>query len=196
MINIFLNLGLFAKIIVIILILFSIISWGIIFSKWRLFKKLNKENEGIRRRLYYFKNLEDLKGYYNFKQKNYFSLLISVLESEKNDYRIKEVIDDLVDKAGRSLPFLATASSVSPFLGLLGTVWGITKVFFDVKDLPMITLQAIAPGMADALITTIAGLLVAIPAVVAYNYFIIKLEEFRKNLEKIVNYLIEIKERK
>ncbi|MEO0087479.1 MAG: MotA/TolQ/ExbB proton channel family protein [candidate division WOR-3 bacterium] len=196
MINIFLNLGLFAKIIVIILVLFSIISWGIIFSKWRLFKKLNKENEGIRRRLYYFKNLEDLKGYYNFKQKNYFSLLISVLESEKNDYRIKEVIDDLVDKAGRSLPFLATASSVSPFLGLLGTVWGITKVFFDVKDLPMITLQAIAPGMADALITTIAGLLVAIPAVVAYNYFIIKLEEFRKNLEKIVNYLIEIKERK
>ncbi|MEO0130531.1 MAG: MotA/TolQ/ExbB proton channel family protein [candidate division WOR-3 bacterium] len=196
MINAFLSLGFFAKVIIIVLIFFSIISWGIIFSKWLLFRKLKKESEGIRRRLYYFKNLEELRGYYNFKQKNYFSLLISVLGNEKNDYQIRETIDDLVDKAGRSLPFLATASSVSPFLGLLGTVWGITKVFFDVKDLPMITLQAIAPGMADALITTIAGLLVAIPAVVAYNYFIIKLEELRKNLEKIANYLIEIKDRK
>ncbi|MEO0097901.1 MAG: MotA/TolQ/ExbB proton channel family protein [candidate division WOR-3 bacterium] len=196
MINAFLSLGFFAKVIIIVLIFFSIISWGIIFSKWCLFRKLKKESEGIRRRLYYFKNLEELRGYYNFKQKNYFSLLISVLGNEKNDYQIRETIDDLVDKAGRSLPFLATASSVSPFLGLLGTVWGITKVFFDVKDLPMITLQAIAPGMADALITTIAGLLVAIPAVVAYNYFIIKLEELRKNLEKIANYLIEIKDRK
>lgn len=196
MINIFLNLGLFAKIIILILFFFSIISWGIIFSKWRLFKKLKRENEGIKRRLYYFKNLDEIKGYYSFKERNYFSFLISVLEEEKNDYQIRETIDELVDKAGRSLPFLATASSVSPFLGLLGTVWGITKVFFDVKDLPMITLQAIAPGMADALITTIAGLLVAIPAVVAYNYFIIRLEEFRKSLEKIANYLIEIRNKK
>lgn len=196
MITIFLNLGFFAKIIILVLIFMSIICWGIIFSKLRLFRKLKKENEGIRRRLFYFKNLDELKGYYNFKDKNYFSLLISALEKEKKDYQIKETIDDLVDKAGKSLPFLATASSVSPFLGLLGTVWGITKVFFDVKDLPMITLQAIAPGMADALITTIAGLLVAIPAVVAYNYFIIKLEEFRKDLEKITDYLIELRNRK
>lgn len=196
MINIFLNLGLFAKIIILILILFSIVSWGIIFSKWRLFRRLKKENEGIRRKLYYFKNLEDLKSYYNFRERKYFSLLISTVENQKNEYQIKEVIDELVDKAGKSLPFLATASSVSPFLGLLGTVWGITKVFFDVKDLPMITLQAIAPGMADALITTIAGLLVAIPAVIAYNYFIMRLEEFRKNLEKIANFLIEIKDNK
>lgn len=195
MINIFLNLGLFAKIIVIILILFSIVSWGIIFSKWHLFGKLKKENERIRRMLYYLKNFDEIKNYYNFKERDYFSLLISALE-EKKDYQIRETVDELVDKAGKSLSFLATASSVSPFLGLLGTVWGITKVFFDVKDLPMITLQAIAPGMADALITTIAGLLVAIPAVVAYNYFIIKLEEFRKNLEKIVSYLVEIKEKK
>ncbi len=196
MINLFLNLGFFAKIIVFILILFSIISWGIIFSKLRLFRRLKKENEEIRRKLYYFKNLDELRGYYNFKEKNYFSLLISALEGGKRDYQIKETIDDLVDKAGKNLPFLATASSVSPFLGLLGTVWGITKVFFDVKDLPMITLQAIAPGMADALITTIAGLLVAIPAVVSYNYFIIKLEEFRKNLEKITDYLMEIRNKK
>ncbi|MCS7249603.1 MAG: MotA/TolQ/ExbB proton channel family protein [candidate division WOR-3 bacterium] len=196
MINIFLNLGLFAKIIILILILFSVISWGIIFSKWRLFRKLKKENEGIRRKLVYFKDFEEIKKYYDFKKKNYFFLLISILEEEKRDYQIKETIEELVDKAGKNLPFLATASSVSPFLGLLGTVWGITKVFFDVKDLPMITLQAIAPGMADALITTIAGLLVAIPAVIAYNYFIIRLEEFRKNLEKIVNYLIEVKDRK
>lgn len=183
MINFFLNLGLFAKIIIIILLFFSIISWGIIFAKWRLFRNLKKENERIRRRLYYFRNFEEIKEYYNFKEKTYFSSLIPVIENQKD---IKEVVDEEVDKISRNLPFLATVSSVSPFLGLLGTVWGITKVFFEVKDLPMITLQAIAPGMADALITTIAGLLVAIPAVIAYNYFIIKLEKFRKNLEKLI----------
>jgi len=194
-INIFLNLGLFAKIIIIILLFFSIISWGIIFAKWRLFRRLKKENEQLKRRLYYFRNLEDLKEHYNFKEQHYFSFLFSVIKDEK-DFSLKEIIDDLVDKVGKNLPFLATASSVSPFLGLLGTVWGITKVFFDVKDLPMITLQAIAPGMADALITTIAGLLVAIPAVIAYNYFIIKLEEFRKDLEKLVNHLLTLKNKK
>ncbi len=195
MINIFLNLGLFAKIIIVILLFFSIISWGIIFAKWRLFRRLKKENEQLKRRLYYFRNFEELKEYYNFKEKNYFSSLFSVIKDEK-DLSLKEVVDDLVDKTGKNLPFLATASSVSPFLGLLGTVWGITKVFFDVKDLPMITLQAIAPGMADALITTIAGLLVAIPAVIAYNYFIIKLEEFRKDMEKLVNHLLVLKNKK
>jgi biopolymer transport protein TolQ len=194
-INIFLNLGIFAKIIIIILLFFSVISWGIIFAKWRLFRRLKKENEQLRRKLYYFRNLEELKEHYNFKGQSYFSFLFSVIKDEK-DLALKEIIDDLVDKAGKNLPFLATASSVSPFLGLLGTVWGITKVFFDVKDLPMITLQAIAPGMADALITTIAGLLVAIPAVIAYNYFIIRLEEFRKDLEKLVNQLLALKNKK
>ena len=71
----------------------------------------------------------------------------------------------------RRLPFLATTASVSPFIGLFGTVWGIMKAFEDIGRVGSANLATVAPGISEALITTAAGLLAAIPAAVFYNFF-------------------------
>ena len=83
-----------------------------------------------------------------------------------------------------TLSFLATAGSASPFLGLLGTVWGIMKSFMDIRGLPAVNLQIVAPGIADALIVTAAGLLVAVPAVIFYNHFLGRIKELVAMMER------------
>jgi len=90
-------------------------------------------------------------------------------------------------QAEKFLPFLATVSSVSPFLGLLGTVWGVLAALINVKTIPVVTLQIIAPGVSDALITTVAGLLVAIPALMFYNYFVGKLKDLAAESERFIS---------
>jgi biopolymer transport protein TolQ len=70
------------------------------------------------------------------------------------------------------MPWLATTGSVSPFIGLFGTVWGVMDAFSGLGDAGSASLRAVAPGIAEALITTAAGLFAAIPAVIAYNYYL------------------------
>ena len=70
------------------------------------------------------------------------------------------------------MPWLATTGSVSPFIGLFGTVWGVMDAFSGLGDAGSASLRAVAPGIAEALITTAAGLFAAIPAVIAYNYYV------------------------
>jgi biopolymer transport protein TolQ len=78
---------------------------------------------------------------------------------------------DQVERLGSRLISLATISNISPLLGLLGTVWGIMIAFLDIKRFGSTSIQVVAPGIAEALVTTIAGLVVAIPAAMAYNAF-------------------------
>lgn len=82
-------------------------------------------------------------------------------------------IDDLEQR----LPFLATVGSISPYIGLLGTVWGIMTAFIALGQVKQATLQMVAPGIAEALIATAIGLFAAIPAVVGYNRFSAKVEK-------------------
>ena len=81
------------------------------------------------------------------------------------------------------MPALATAGSVCPFLGLFGTVWGVMTAFLDISTQGSTNIVVVAPGIAEALITTIAGLAVAIPAMVAYNYFVQKSRVFGLEME-------------
>lgn len=92
-----------------------------------------------------------------------------------------------LERAEKSLPFLATISSVSPFLGLLGTVWGVLAALLNVRNIPVITLQVIAPGVSDALVTTVAGLLVAIPALIFYNHFVGRLKDLASETERFTS---------
>ena len=89
----------------------------------------------------------------------------------------------------RYLTFLATTTSVSPFLGLLGTVWGIMIAFLDIANRGSANISVVAPGIADALITTIAGLAVAIPAVIGYNYLT---NRIRRIVETCNNFSLEL----
>jgi biopolymer transport protein TolQ len=79
---------------------------------------------------------------------------------------------------------------VSPFLGLLGTVWGVLSALINVKTIPIVTLQVIAPGVSDALVTTVAGLLVAIPALIFYNYFVGKLKDLSSETERFISEIL------
>ena len=87
------------------------------------------------------------------------------------------------------LVFLAITTMVSPFLGLLGTVWGIMIAFLDIAARGSANISVVAPGIADALITTIVGLAVAIPAVVGYNYFS---NRIRQIMDKCNNFSLEL----
>jgi len=83
----------------------------------------------------------------------------------------------------RWMSFLATTGAVTPFIGLFGTVWGIIDAFMGLGESGATTLRAVAPGIAEALIATAAGLFAAIPAVIAYNYFLHQVRRFATRME-------------
>jgi biopolymer transport protein TolQ len=87
----------------------------------------------------------------------------------------------------RYLVFLAMVSTISPFLGLLGTVWGIMHAFMDIGTYGTANLSVVGPGIAEALITTIAGLGAAIPAVMGYNYFVSKVKAMGQEMENFAS---------
>src|SRR5205823_5619745 len=84
----------------------------------------------------------------------------------------------------RRLPWLATTGAVTPFIGLFGTVWGIIDAFHGLGDAGAATLRAVAPGMSEALITTAAGLFVAIPALIAYNQITHSIRVFGSRMDE------------
>jgi biopolymer transport protein TolQ len=94
-----------------------------------------------------------------------------------------------ISRLRRYLVFLAVTSSVCPFFGLLGTVWGVMDAFLAIGVYGSANIQVVAPGIAEALITTVAGLAAAIPAVIAYNYYVSRL---RRIIEVIENFTIEL----
>ncbi len=93
-----------------------------------------------------------------------------------------------VDQLETNLPFLATVGSISPYIGLFGTVWGIMNAFIALGEVQQATLAMVAPGIAEALIATAMGLFAAIPAVIAYNRFSHKVEKLENNT---VNFMEE-----
>ncbi|MEZ4589194.1 MAG: MotA/TolQ/ExbB proton channel family protein [Gemmatimonadales bacterium] len=101
----------------------------------------------------------------------------------------KEVAEER-DHVSRFVPWLATIGSVSPLIGLLGTVLGVMNAFIGISAQGSGNISAVAPGVAQALITTVAGLFAAIPAVMSYNYFAAKTAQFEGELEGLANSLI------
>ncbi len=203
------EMGLFAKIILIILLFLSVVSWAITFNKTRLLRKVNSETQKFlsifRKRgniaeVYLacvrmrrtplskmleagYKELEELsKGKRNPHTEAHPSLELD-LKSENQKEKL-DVIRMTLERSGaeeinrleKTIVFLATTGNISPFFGLLGTVWGIMDAFASIGVRGSATLAVVAPGIAEALIATIVGLAVAIPAVMAYNFFNNKLK--------------------
>ena len=197
----------FAKLILLILLVFSVISWAIIVRKWLFFRAVKNANRS------YLEQFQRRTGIVQFSKTGpRFEpsplpgiLGAAILEWERlTDARsdikftpglaesamqvmseaMKRQISAALERCEQSLSFLATAGSASPFLGLLGTVWGIMKSFMDIRGLPTVTLQNVAPGIADALIVTAAGLLVAVPAVIFYNHFTGRIRDLEAGLER------------
>ena len=95
----------------------------------------------------------------------------------------------------RGVTFLATVASAAPFIGLFGTVWGIMNAFHGLSSVKNSTIQAVAPGISEALVATAVGLAAAIPAAVAYNYFAVDVRRFRESMNKFSDEFLTVARR-
>jgi biopolymer transport protein TolQ len=191
-----LQAGYIVKGVLFILLSFSIVSWAIIFFKQRYFSKANKESEQFLRA---FRANKDPRNLYKATRNISMSPIANVFkyvytdESGRDPNEVKrllrryETLESV--KLEKYLNFLATTGSTTPFIGLFGTVWGIMTSFHGIGSAGSASLAVVAPGIAEALIATAVGLAAAIPAVIAYNYYlsmsrkmIIEMEDFSEDL--------------
>ena len=169
----------FVKVILFVLLAFSIGSWAVIAYKYEQFSGASRESAHF---LDVFESAQDLRDLadksHNFRNSPIARLFQTVWpaheegdsESVKRVLRRHQTLEE--EKLHSYLTFLATTGSTTPFIGLLGTVWGIINAFRGIGATGSASLAVVAPGIAEALITTAAGLAAAIPAVMAYNYYV------------------------
>ncbi len=199
-------LGLFAettwiaRLIVIILLGFSVVSWAMILLKYQFLRRAEKESHAF---LAAFRQTKDIDDLTRHAKSNKYSPLATLfveglretesivktlpdgivseeerpLISQEVERSLKITTQDEIVYMERYLAFLGTTGTVGPLLGLFGTVWGIMDAFYGIGLKGAGDIAALAPGLAAALINTISGLFVAIPAVIAYNYFADKIRD-------------------
>ncbi len=197
-----LQAGYVVKTVLIILLFFSVVSWTIIFHKWRHFSKADKETQNF---LKAYETTKDGKDLVPLSKRYTVSPLSNLFRSVylEKSYTDRDELKRMLRrysalesaKLERYLNFLATTGSTTPFIGLFGTVWGIMNSFMGIGATGSASLAVVAPGIAEALIATALGLAAAIPAVVTYNYFlsranrmIIEMEDFS---EELVDYILK-----
>ncbi|MFM2449973.1 MAG: hypothetical protein RIS44_2423 [Pseudomonadota bacterium] len=188
-ISLVLQATLVVKLVMAGLLLTSLASWAVIFGKLVGLSKIKSDNDAFEREFWAGKNLNDLYADAQRTSKN--SPMERIFASGMREFlklRERRVTDpgSLLDGARRAmrasqqreldtieanLSFLASVGSVSPYVGLFGTVWGIMHAFVGLSNLQQVTLATVAPGIAEALVATAIGLFAAIPAVIAYNRF-------------------------
>ncbi len=203
----------FVQLVMAILVLASLLAWTVIFAKWRQLRRARAAAEAFESR---FWSGAELAGLYKELVQNELKPGEQAMEAVfvsgfKEFARLKKEglePDEIMDGVQRSmrvalgrqmeileqhLPFLATVGSTSPYIGLLGTVWGIMNAFRALSGVKQATLAMVAPGIAEALIATAFGLFAAIPAVVAYNRLITDVDRlagrFQAFQEEFVNIL-------
>lgn len=119
---------------------------------------------------------------------------ISKHQAESLEAGAYALVDEMVQQEEAHLPLLSTSAAVSPLLGLFGTVWGLIQAFIAIGQKQSADIAAVAPGIAQALTTTLAGLLVAIPAFIMFNYLSLQIRTFENkllNLSERIQLLIQ-----
>lgn len=197
------NAGPIVQVVILILLFFSILSWAIILQKFITFKRILQESKSF---LSFVKGHNNLSLCYETarRYKTPFSyLFIKACEEAvrnknlylqtnplpipyiKDDLKgpVRKVIDEEIKTIEKNLPFLATTGNTTPFIGLFGTVWGIMNAFRGIGIKGSANLATVAPGISEALIATAMGLFAAIPAVIAYNHYLNKINNLAGELE-------------
>ena len=200
-IELFLNASLVVKSVIIILMAASIFSWMLIFERWVYLNKSKDEILIFEENFWSDIGVETLleksqqegheaigaecifqAGYLDFKRLTSQNLDAEiVMESVQRNMRVALSREQVLLE--KNLPYLATIASVSPYVGLFGTVWGIMNSFRGLAGASQATLSAVAPGISEALVATAIGLFAAIPALVAYNKFISESDTLLSNFE-------------
>jgi len=184
--------------IIVLLILFSLFSWTIVFSKGTVFSRAKRENRSFLRAFRKASNLQavavaseqftsaPLVAVFDFgygeierqiKQRG------ALVNKDAIERSLQLGISEEVTKLEMNMSWLATVASVSPFIGLFGTVWGIIDAFAGLGNAGSASLRAVAPGISEALITTAIGLAAAIPAAIFYNVFGTRIKEMGTRME-------------
>jgi biopolymer transport protein TolQ len=194
-----LNAGIVVKGVLLILLFFSVVSWAIIFFKQRYFARANRESMQFQRA---YHSSRDPKNLFRITKNMSLSPIANVFKSVYSDdthrdtgevkrqLRRYETLESV--KLEKYLNFLATTGSTSPFIGLFGTVWGIMNSFHGIGTAGSASLAVVAPGIAEALIATAVGLAAAIPAVIAYNYYLSKARQMIIEMEDFSEDLLEL----
>jgi biopolymer transport protein TolQ len=180
--------GWVARVVLAMLLAFSLFSWALIFQKSRLFSRMNRQTALFLRIFRSNKSLPDpiQMGGGGSPLEPVYAAGYREVESQTRTGNPPGKISSLnavtvsmqlaaaeeVRKAETYMSWLATTGSVTPFIGLFGTVWGVMDAFTGLGTAGAASLRAVAPGIAEALITTAAGLFTAVPAVIAYNHFL------------------------
>lgn len=215
-----LHAGTMVKFVLLLLFFLSLFSWTIIFMKLRLFRRLTDENEKF---MELFSSSREIQKVYVESKAFTFSPLAKsfragyaefnrskTIQANPVDYKayqsiptimeniqrvVKKILTAQTSRLEKGLTFLATTGNASPFIGLFGTVWGIMTSFRSIGMKGSATLAVVAPGIAEALIATAAGLAAAIPAVVAFNYFTRRVRAFHVEMGNFNSDLIGLLER-
>ena len=199
-----LDAGPMAKVVLLVLLCFSVASWGIMAERWRRFRRAEDET---RRFLGRFQKGGGLASIQDDTKNLHWSPVAGIYRAGFREISLNpppehdalrgdslEAVDRVLRKNAsvqlaeleRSLGFLATTASATPFIGLFGTVWGIMNAFRGIGVSGAASLAAYAPGIAEALVATAAGLAAAIPAVIGYNHFLGRLRAMDLAIDEFV----------
>jgi biopolymer transport protein TolQ len=215
----FLATGWVAKAVLLILVLFSLGSWSVILAKWRELASARRASE---RFLKVFRKASRLNEAAEVAPGHRSSPLVAMFQSgyaeleaqikaarraggqdatlrvrslEGVQRSLQRAIGSEQERLQRALPLLATTASATPFIGLFGTVWGIMNTFHAIGATGSTSIVTVAPGIAEALVNTAAGLLAAIPAVVAYNHLLARVRHLRRRMDDFLLEFMNLVER-
>ena len=192
--NLFLDAGLVVKTVMVILLIASLLTWIVIVERYNFYKKIKLINDSFLDRFWSGEDLNTLYselenhedplfgslGVFKSAFKEFLQISknkeITELDLEGINRCMRVAIASDEEEMNKHLPFLANVGSVSPYIGLLGTVWGIMTSFQGLSDATQATINAVAPGISEALVATAMGLFAAIPAVIAFNKYTSELE--------------------
>lgn len=196
--DIFENLRPVPLAVIALLLLFSLLSWTIVFSKGSVFSRARRENRAFIRAFRKANNLQavalaseqyaaaPLVAVFDFgygeveRQIKQRGALVNKSAIERS---LQLGISEEITKLEQNMNWLATVASVSPFIGLFGTVWGIIDAFQGLANAGSTTLRAVGPGISEALFTTAIGLAAAIPAAIFYNIYGTRIKEMGTRME-------------
>ncbi|TVR52648.1 MAG: flagellar motor protein MotA [Puniceicoccaceae bacterium] len=200
------------KVIIFLLVIFSLIAWTIMIGKYIELRRMGWLNRAFERRLRDQRTLLDLPETFELPGGvPYAALLTEAVEAywrvspkrgedparvsaariEHAENALQRGVANQILSYESSMVFLATIVTGAPFFGLLGTVWGVMDAFGAVALHATATLQSLAPGVSGALLTTVAGLLVAIPSVFGYNYLLSQTKQLITELENFASSLAD-----
>ena len=208
------NASFVVQIVMLLLLAVSVASWAAIFRKLRALKGVRELNDDFERSFWSGTSLNELfsAAAQNAKSAGPMERIFASGMREYQKLRERRIQDPgtLLDGARRAmrasfqremdvaesnLSFLASVGSVSPYVGLFGTIWGIMHAFTGLAGLQQVTLATVAPGIAEALVATALGLFAAIPAVIAYNRFAREIDRLAIKLETFIEEFSNILQR-